>query len=70
MAGGAVSAVLGHAPPARAEGPGKRIRKAVGWNMIQGKLSAEDKLRLVKDAGFEGVEVPARLPKRDGVLKF
>lgn len=36
---------------------GARIRKAVGWGMIQEKLSIEDKLRLAKDVGFEGIEV-------------
>jgi hexulose-6-phosphate isomerase len=34
-----------------------RTRKAVGWGMIQVALSVEDKFRLAKDAGFEGVEV-------------
>ncbi|MFH1265051.1 MAG: sugar phosphate isomerase/epimerase family protein [Planctomycetota bacterium] len=67
LAGAAVPAVLGRTSPACAEGPEKRIRKAVGWGMIQENLSAEDKLRLVKDVGFEGVEVPAQLPERDGL---
>jgi hexulose-6-phosphate isomerase len=34
-----------------------RIKKALGWDMIQEDLSIDDKLRLVKDVGFEGVEV-------------
>ncbi len=43
---------------------GGRIKKAVGWPMIAEKLSPEDKFRLVKDAGFEGVEVTRH--SRDG----
>lgn len=43
-----------------------RIKKAVGWEMIQEKLSLEDKFRLVKDVGFEGVEVNSRLLKAGG----
>ena len=38
-----------------------RIRKAVGFMMIKEDLSVEDKLRLVKDVGFEGVETPTHL---------
>ena len=49
----------------RAAESGDRIRKAVGWEMIQENLPAEDKFRLVKDAGFDGVEVNSRLLKRD-----
>lgn len=44
-----------------------RIKKAVGWEMIQEQLSPEDKFRLVKDVGFEGVEVNSRLLKSGGV---
>lgn len=44
-----------------------RIKKAVGWEMILEKLSPEDKFRLVKDVGFEGVEVNSRLLKPTGV---
>lgn len=49
---------------ARADDPGKTIRKAAGWNMIRADLSVEDKLRMVKDVGFAGVEVPAVQPDR------
>lgn len=45
--------------------PGGRIRKAVGWSMITEKLSPEDKFKLVKDAGFEGVEISRRAKKED-----
>jgi hexulose-6-phosphate isomerase len=46
--------------------PGGRIKKAVGWGMITGeKLSAEDKFRIARDAGFEGVEVSRYGSKKD-----
>jgi L-ribulose-5-phosphate 3-epimerase len=48
-------------------GPGERIKKAVGWEMIREKLSVEDKFHLVKDVGFEGVEVSSRQLKASGV---
>ena len=38
-----------------------RFRKALGFMMIQEDLSVEDKLKLVKDVGFEGVETPTHL---------
>lgn len=60
--GGAVASSM----PARAgaaPSSGGRIRKAVGWAMITEKLSVEDKFKLVKDAGFEGVEISRRSKK-------
>jgi L-ribulose-5-phosphate 3-epimerase len=42
---------------AAAQEPGARIRKAVGWGMIDHSLPVEERFRLVKDVGFEGVEV-------------
>ena len=41
----------------RAQEPGGRIRKAVGWDMVDRSLSVEDRFRLAKDVGFSGVEV-------------
>jgi len=41
--------------------PTKRFKKALGLSMVQGDLSVEDKLKLVKDLGFEGVETPTHL---------
>ncbi len=38
-----------------------KIRKAVKYHMIQEKLSAEDKLKLLKDLGYDGVEPRAML---------
>jgi hypothetical protein len=62
MAGAAAPALLGRAPAAELGG---RIKKAVGWGMIGGKLSPEDKFRLAKDVGFEGVEVSRHASKAD-----
>jgi hexulose-6-phosphate isomerase len=47
-----------------AQGTGGRIKKAVGWGMIDLTLPVEDRLRLAKDVGFEGVEV-SRHTKED-----
>jgi L-ribulose-5-phosphate 3-epimerase len=42
-------------------GPSKaRYKKALGYTMIKEDLSVEDKLKLVKDVGFEGVEIPTQ----------
>lgn len=67
LTGTALSSLAGSAPPVAAAPPGDRIKKAVGWEMIQEKLSPEDKFRLAKDAGFEGVEVNSRLLKPGGL---
>lgn len=64
IAGGLAVAGLPGACPGAAQADG-RIRKAVGWSMIQENLSTEDKLRLAKDAGFEGIEV-SRRPGKQG----
>lgn len=61
LAGAAMPGWLGRTASADSPSAEKRFKKAVGWGMIQGDLSVEDKLRLVKDVGFEGVEVPTRL---------
>jgi hexulose-6-phosphate isomerase len=67
LTGPAMSCLANFAPQARAADSGDRIKKAVGWEMIQEELSAEDKFRLVKDVGFEGVEVNSRLLKSGGL---
>jgi len=41
--------------------PAKRFKKALGYSMIQGDMSVEDKLKLAKDCGFEGIEAPTRI---------
>jgi hexulose-6-phosphate isomerase len=38
-----------------------RYKKALGYTMIKEDLSVEDKLKLVKDVGFEGIEIPTQL---------
>jgi hexulose-6-phosphate isomerase len=63
----AAPALLARPSVTRAEQSGARYKKAVGWGMIQGDLSVEDKLKLVKDVGFEGVEVSAGFLKKDGL---
>lgn len=51
-----------------AAAPGGRFKKAVGWGMInEPKLSVEDKFRLAKDVGYEGVEVSRHASKTDEV---
>ncbi len=45
--------------------PGGRIRKAVGWGMIDRSLSVEDRFRLAKDVGFAGVEVTRHSREED-----
>ncbi|RPI21417.1 MAG: sugar phosphate isomerase/epimerase [Acidobacteria bacterium] len=53
----AAVSLLGRSSLVRAAEAGDRMKKAVGWGMIVENLSIEDKLRLAKDVGFEGVEV-------------
>jgi hexulose-6-phosphate isomerase len=61
---GGAALQLASAAPA----PGGRIKKAVGWEMIvEPNLSLEDKFRVAKDAGFEGVEVSRRASKKDAL---
>jgi len=66
LAAAAVPSLLARPSVVRAQQSGARYKKAVGWGMIEGDLSVEDKLKLAKDVGFEGVEVPAGLAKKDG----
>lgn len=67
LTGAALSPVARGKANAEAADSGGRIRKAIGWEMIQEKLPPEDKFRLVKDVGIEGVEVNSRLLKSGGV---
>lgn len=65
MASAGASCLLGHTQAAAAAAPAGRIKKAVGWGMIvEPKLSVEDKFRVAKDAGFEGVEFSRRAAKK------
>jgi hexulose-6-phosphate isomerase len=65
LTGSALTPIAGSAAQTRVVDSGDRIRKAIGWEMIQENLPAEDKFRLVKDAGFDGVEINSRLLKPD-----
>lgn len=67
LANVALSRLASPLAQAAAAQTGNRIKKAVGWEMIHEKLSVEDKFRLAKDVGFEGVEVNSRRLKSDGV---
>jgi len=57
----AVPTLLGRLSLANAEEFKGRFRKAVGFMMIEEDLSVEDKLRLVKEVGFEGEKVGVRV---------
>ena len=47
-----------------------KIKKAVKFHMVVGKQSVEDKFRLVKDLGFDGIEVRAKLEtKHRGLIE-
>ena len=61
LASTAVPGMLGRPSLANAQEFKNRYRKAVGFMMIKDDLSVEDKLKLVKDVGFEGVETPTHL---------
>ncbi|NLF69963.1 MAG: TIM barrel protein [Candidatus Anammoximicrobium sp.] len=61
VTGAVISSQASPARPVRAAESGGRIKKAVGWEMIREELSLEDKFRLAKDVGFEGVEINSRL---------
>jgi L-ribulose-5-phosphate 3-epimerase len=60
----AASGVLSRPKPAAAGEFTGKIRKAVKYHMIQEKLSAEDKLKMLKDLGYDGVE-PRTMLKPD-----
>jgi hexulose-6-phosphate isomerase len=65
LAGAATAGALVRTAPAEEKEAQPGIRKALGYTMIQGDLSVEDKLRMVKEIGFEGVETPTQQLKRD-----
>ncbi len=43
-----------------------KIKKAVKFHMVTGDASVEDKFKLVKDLGFDGIEPRTQLAKSDG----
>ncbi len=67
VTGVALSSRANSAPQARAAEAGDRFQKAVGWAMIRESLSVEDKFRLLKDVGFQGVEVSSQGLKASGI---
>jgi len=52
----------------RAKAPARRIRIAVKYTMVREDLSAEDKFKLLRDLGFDGVEVYSR--NRDDLPQY
>jgi hexulose-6-phosphate isomerase len=52
---------------AQAAKPVSRYKKALCFGMIQGKGSVEDKLRIAKDAGFDGVEINVQRFTKNGL---
>src|SRR5437660_1240511 len=52
--GGLTAAPAGSAIAEESEGP----KKAVEFGMLPGSLSLEDRFKLARDVGFQGVEVP------------
>jgi L-ribulose-5-phosphate 3-epimerase len=67
LGGIAASSLFDRSPLIYASQPGDRIKKAVGWGMIRENLSVEDKFRLAKDVGFEGVEVSRHMSQDSAV---
>lgn len=66
LLGGAVApSLLQSTSLAAAGSPSNRLRKAISWDMIQDRLSVEDKFRLAKDVGFEGVETSRQPLNKD-----
>jgi L-ribulose-5-phosphate 3-epimerase len=53
-----------------AEGSDKKYKKAVKWGMVQGEGTVKDKFKMLKELGFDGVELdsPSNLD-RDEVLR-
>lgn len=61
IVGGMAVAVTGSPASARAGEFTGKIKKAVKYHMVQGKQSPEDKLKLLRDLGYDGVEPRAML---------
>lgn len=64
VAGASIATTLDLRSFAGSEPSGGRYKKALGYMMITENLSVEDKLKLVKDAGFEGIEAPTKLSNK------
>jgi hexulose-6-phosphate isomerase len=61
LAGTTLASILDRPSFANSESSKGRYRKALGYTMIKEDLSVEDKLKLVKDIGFKGIEIPTQL---------
>lgn len=61
LAAASTAGVMSHAERAESGVFTGRIRKAVKYHMIQESLSAEDKLKMLSDLGYDGVEPRAML---------
>ena len=61
LAGTSLATMLDRPSFANTESSKGRYRKALGYTMIKEDLSVEDKLKMVKDVGFEGIETPTQL---------
>lgn len=66
-ASAAATSLLAGAPAAQAGQFTGKIRKAVKYHMIAGNMTPEDKLKMVRDLGFEGVEPRTSLRGRKDV---
>jgi hexulose-6-phosphate isomerase len=53
-------------PPAPA--PKRALKKGIFWGCVPGKMSVMDKFKMVRDAGFDGIEIDGSMD-RDEVLK-
>lgn len=60
LAGAAWPTIINRPSAARGGELTGRLRKAAGLGMVTGSMPVADKLRILNDAGFEGVEVPTR----------
>jgi hexulose-6-phosphate isomerase len=64
----AVSAVLPSALAAESNSTRRRIKKAIMWDTVRIKGSTLEKMKAIKEAGFEGVEMMSHMDQ-DEVLK-
>jgi L-ribulose-5-phosphate 3-epimerase len=65
ISGGALAAV---ALPAAAEEKKRQIKKGIMWGSVRGEMPVAEKFRMIKEAGFAGVEIDSGMD-RDEVLK-
>src|SRR5688500_4083846 len=63
--GASVNSVFAHRVPRNA--PGLKLKKSLKFDMVKEDLSVLDKFKLLKDLGFDGVELeaPSPLPMKE-----